>query len=540
MTQIDPLTFGLAYLPIHYLSVFAHEVGHALAGRAAGYVVTSLGLGFARPLCVFRIGGVRVFLCAVKPHGGVTFAFHPRLLPSRPSALAMLSGGILSNCGLALAGLALLRWADWGRDAWLALFLVNGWQAIGSLVPFRFRVGKAVLQSDGALILQTLRSGTYHQPPTATVQGVEVIQALSSSIGDRVLSHASLLAGAEAWVDLEDFERADALLARAATQPDCEMPAIRGLGGCVRAQIALGAGRLDDAEAEIDAAATAFRSGEGDVGTLLVSLQRIEARFHRGDASGAACDLESLRSDPLVRGRPALGLAAVVLRLAAAIAADDPPEVERLLGEYETLRRKLPSATRDLKTYRAVARFHARRGDRAAAWPAYRRVLASIVEIADSWADPAESVRFLDRHRGLAEEARLCLASLGRAEEADRLVAPILAPENPMGRRAEAVRLRDRRLRGIGLRIMLVNVVVLAFAAWAVLSLPARDAVPFFVLAMLLALFTLTGALYLAFDLTLGRLVPLLRGTGGAVILILACCPWLIGMMSILFNLLKI
>jgi hypothetical protein len=121
-------------------------------------------------------------------------------------------------------------------------------------------------------------------------------------------------------------------------------------------------------------------------------------------------------------------------------------------------------------------------------------------------------------------------------------VAPVLAPSDTADRRAEAVRLRDRRLRGIGLLIMLVNVVVLALAVWIALDLRTRGVearhgvVPIVLLALSLASFTLTGALYLAFDLTLGRAVPFRRGSAGAVILVMACCPWLIWPILIIFS----
>jgi hypothetical protein len=362
MTQLDPLAIGLAFLPALYFSIFVHEVGHAVIGRAAGYVVTSLGLGVARPLCVLPVRGVKVYLCLAQPHNGITFAFHPQILPSRARAVAFLAGGILFNSGLALTSLALVQWTSWGRNAWLALSLVNGSLAIGALIPYQYKVGKAVLRSDGALILQTLRSGAYSSPSAITVQGVEFLQALSSSIGDAALSHISLLGGAEAWGDLEDFERANALLDRATAQPDSGIPALRGVGGYVRAQLALWMGRPDDADAALDAAESIYRSEGNEIGALVVSVLRAAARLHRGDPASAASALAPLRSNPLLQSRPTLGQMLVSLQLAAAVAVSDLPAIERLLAEYETIRRKLPSATRDLKIYRAVARFHAQRG----------------------------------------------------------------------------------------------------------------------------------------------------------------------------------
>jgi len=35
-----------------YVSIFVHEAGHVLLGRAVGFVVTSFGLGLAHPWVV--------------------------------------------------------------------------------------------------------------------------------------------------------------------------------------------------------------------------------------------------------------------------------------------------------------------------------------------------------------------------------------------------------------------------------------------------------------------------------------------------------
>jgi hypothetical protein len=530
------IAIALGFLPALYVSVFAHEVGHALIGRAAGYLITSFGVGVARPFFVLPVCGVRIFFCRSKPMNGLTFAWHPHILPSRGRMVAFLSGGILFNGGLALACLAFVAWVGWARSVWLVPLLVaNSVLSLASLVPASHRIGKAVVRSDGALILQVLRSGSYGSPSAIIVQGVEFVQTLSNSIGDMLLSHFNLLGGTAAWDDLEDLERAGALFDRASARPEWGVPAVDALGQFVRSRLALAAGRLHEADAALNSAETIFRSEGNEAGSFLVFLRRQEARLARGEASSVAAELEACRSNPLLGSLPVLGMAYRTLRLSAAIAGSDLAAVERLVAEYATVRRRLPSATSDLKVYRAVARFHAQRGDLAAAEPAYRRVLDCILEISDSWVDQAEGRRFLDRHAGLAEEARQCLQSLGKGEEAEHLVASILTPESATVRRAEAVRARDRKLRGYGLQIMIVNVAVLALSVVCVSNLPLKDAAPFFLLAFSIVVFTVPGALYLAFDLTLGRKIRFLRGSGGAVVLILACCPWLALLAALVF-----
>jgi hypothetical protein len=44
MDSINPLIVLCSWLPIRYVSALAHELGHALLGRAVGFVATSCGL----------------------------------------------------------------------------------------------------------------------------------------------------------------------------------------------------------------------------------------------------------------------------------------------------------------------------------------------------------------------------------------------------------------------------------------------------------------------------------------------------------------
>ena len=85
---------------------------------------------------------------------------------------------------------------------------------------------------------------------------------------------------------------------------------------------------------------------------------------------------------------------------------------------------------------------------------------------------------------------------------------------------------------------MLLNLLALVVVFPFVLRLGAKVPFTLFLLGFSLALFTLIGALYLAVDVTLGRMVPLLRRSGGAVILLLACCPWAMMVVSFILYIL--
>ena len=535
MPQIDPLILILAMLPALVLSVFIHEVGHAVLGYAAGYIITSFGVGMARPLFVVPFRGVRIFFCLSKPFNGITFAFHPDLLPSKHRLVAYLAGGVLFNAALALFCFVLLQWTPRGGSVWLSLLIFNTVLAVSSLIPFQVKVGKAVLRSDGALILQAIRCGMYSQPAPITVLGLEFLQTLSLSVGDATLSQIGLLGGAEAWAALEDSERADALMVQASNQPDSKIPALQAFREYVRAEVALSAGRTDEATTAIDRAESIFRSEHHDVGLMLVSLLRVAVRIHRQEWNTAASTLDHLRFNPSLQSRPNIGLARTVLRLSTAFAEADPPAIERLCQEYTSLQGKVDSPTIDLAIRRSLARFHAERGDMAAAAPAFRRAVSRVEELADYWTDPDERMRFLSRHKSLADEARQCLISLGQTDEADRLLAPILTPADRAKQVGEIALIRNRRLRKAGLRVMLANILILAFAFAINLGLELEPVTggKLLFLAMFLSLFTIVGALHLAFDLAVGRRLTGLRTSGGAVTLLLACFPWLVLAMMI-------
>ena len=61
MLELNPITIVLAIVPVLYLSALFHELGHAVMGRAAGYMITSFGMGTGRPCWVIPIGGTRIY-----------------------------------------------------------------------------------------------------------------------------------------------------------------------------------------------------------------------------------------------------------------------------------------------------------------------------------------------------------------------------------------------------------------------------------------------------------------------------------------------
>jgi membrane-associated protease RseP (regulator of RpoE activity) len=73
----------LAICISYYVSVILHEFGHVLAGKLAGVVPTSFGLGRGRIVFVRSVLGMRFYIGARGSSGGQTYFLIPQLLPGR-------------------------------------------------------------------------------------------------------------------------------------------------------------------------------------------------------------------------------------------------------------------------------------------------------------------------------------------------------------------------------------------------------------------------------------------------------------------------
>ncbi|MCK6526735.1 hypothetical protein L6R50_04000 [Myxococcota bacterium] len=134
-----------------------HEAGHVIAGRLAGFYVTSAGLGAGPWFLRIPVGpAFNLFIGVNLLGGGATVAF-PARTDLGPAAQALFHyGGVLAQGTLhaALYGLLAGRpdLAPWLRPV-LAL---NGLTAAANLLPLRLSLGGAVLETDGALAAAAL------------------------------------------------------------------------------------------------------------------------------------------------------------------------------------------------------------------------------------------------------------------------------------------------------------------------------------------------------------------------------------------------
>src|SRR5262249_52366858 len=206
------------------------------------------------------------------------------------------------------------------------------------------------------------------------------------------------------WLELGEPERGRVHLQEALALPGPVPGWLRDYAALLEGGFALGVRALGDARKAFAAAETGFRSSGSKVGLVLVAANRAIAGVLSGDAPGAVADLDALRAERLVRSRPELALNLLTAGLVAVADASDAASMERLLKEYEEVRLEHPSVTRDLRVFRAVARYHARREEWGAAELAYGRVVTAIGELAVGWIDPGARGRFLLGQSALMDE----------------------------------------------------------------------------------------------------------------------------------------
>jgi hypothetical protein len=527
MDPIDALIGLCSVCPILYVSCLAHEVGHALMGRAAGFAVASFGMGIGRPWAVISVGRTRIFLCVRNPFQGIAFCFHPRLYPPRMRMILMLAGGIIANGSLAMIPFALGRLLPRGWPVWIGFFLVNAALAIGSVIPYRFRVGGAVLQTDGMLILKLICDGVIRLPGPVIIQTVETLRGLWESIGDHLSLHVYLVAAAAARLELGDPERAGLLLAEATALDVRDTSTSRAVESLIEAALATATGRALPAAEALHEAESRFQTVGDEEGLLMVAIERADARLCEHDTAAALAAIDALLTDPRTDRDPELRSHLLASRLQACIAKADAVGAHEALTRYEASCGRHRSLTRDLRVYKAMAGLHATREDWPRAATCYRKGAQAINSLLTSWPAIDEQRRFLERQASFLDGARRCFLALNEPEEADRLVDPILSAEEIQERVDELHRNRQRRLVRAARLTCFVNMLcmLVTFGIGALLRGDGRRV--FYTLAGEFALCTIPVIFYLLFRAALGGAVPRVGYVAGAIFLVLACIPWL-------------
>lgn len=527
MSKDIALTFILAFLPVLYISIFLHEFGHVVMGRWSGFVVTSFGVGIARPLWVWNWRGTKVFFCRSRWRQALTIWLSPRILPPRRQLVWALTGGVLANGVVALVAFVLWWLLPWGDGVWLAITAINAYMCLTNLIPFTVRFGNAPMRSDGAQILQTLQGREPEAIASARAQMVATLRGLWEAVGDTLGLYTHLLVGALSWADLGDAERAEQLCAEAEAVPLNHSPFTRAYGAVVRGIVSRYAGKIEASAAALDEAEKEFRALNHEAGLLLVALGRAELMLKQEETSRAVESLSTLSAHALFAEYPALPVALVASHLQARADSSDGEEAETLLAAYEAARSRCPSLTRDLWTYSAMARLYVRQQNWAQAETFFWKSLEAVRKLYESFADPAEQTRFLRCHTALLSEAAECLRQLGK--DAEKVDALFPSPDELKRQRTAAQGRRSRRYHRVGLLITLVNFIS---ACGMAAAFEENDYAG--MMMALLVIYVVLTLLYTLFLFAFSRFMPALRQHGGKVTFILSLMPWLSTVMLII------
>lgn len=519
----------LSAVPVFFASIFLHELGHALCGRAAGFRITSFGVGAGRPFWSVNWGGTLVYLSFRRPYQGLAFAIHPRLFPSRWQWTCLIAGGIAAN--LAAAGAAILLWrlapGAWGL--WLPVVALNLLLVAGSSFPDVARVGKAVIRSDGVALLRTWLLGSpWPRNETAVLRTCMELRGLGDEPGDRAIRRTYLLRAASVWLSLGDAAYARRLMAEARSLvPEPSPPSAApgpALAGFAAVPMSVSTGPAD-----LGGEAKGSGESKNPEDPFLVRWLRGSFLLREGEAAEAARLLDQLVSHPLaVRGAP-LYAALLASRLAARCALSDEAGLVELMAVYERLPARRRSALADLDAYPTLAAFFRRRGDAARALAAYARALDALRQLDEGFTEPYDRERFRRHRIPLVTTAQAYYRQLGRHDEADRLEA--FFPDYPARKRkAEELRQRrDARFLRAGIALLVVNATVTALSFVSLGDLTQNEPPrPLPTLFLLLAAFSALGAAFGVLGWVWHRIQPATARGRGIGLLVLEVVPWLL------------
>lgn len=201
-----------------YLSTWIHEVGHALAGRLAGFRITSLGTGFGRPILRIPLGETVLFISPRRLFQGLTTSVRDRWPTSRRARAFLIAGGFGANllaCAAAFLGLLLVKTPPLP----LVLFaLVNAAIALFALLPASILLPGASLKTDASQLIGLFRRSRRGADPLARIESSRRFVAFLTAIRDpygeyhhriHLASSLSSLGNHEGALDVLDPVRED-------------------------------------------------------------------------------------------------------------------------------------------------------------------------------------------------------------------------------------------------------------------------------------------------------------------------------------------
>jgi hypothetical protein len=212
-----------------------------------------------------------------------------------------------------------------------------------------------------------------------------------------------------------------------------------------------------------------------------------------------------------------------------------PGALEKLRQEYDQLRRRQPSPTRDLRVFRALTRYHLRRLEMKKAAAACEVALAAALQVYESIGAVADQARFQQCQADLLIEAGLVFKLVGRPDLAEKAQSLFPPPGTIQRRQRERRWQRNRRFlhRGFGMALVQLFLglagllVLLQFLAAKQHLVSLRFDTAWLVASIMLTLGSAIAVVTALVLGVLGRFVPSLRHKGGAAVFFLAILPWL-------------
>ncbi|MFT4977688.1 MAG: hypothetical protein ACI8S6_003595 [Myxococcota bacterium] len=264
--------------------ITAHEAGHAVVARPAGFKLTSFGVGAGRPLIRHRGRSGAVFYVGRWFWAGGACVAVPRGLDANPREALYHAGGVLAQLVLA-AGLSLLPGGWWWVEP-VAHFnlLVLAWNAIP------WQLGGA--RSDGWRFVASLSRGRLLSAPIfASRSALRRLLRFEETVGSPVgVWYCRLLL---AWSDLLVGRQPD-LLATETDPVSVLEPALDALQQHIVASGRLAQERPEEALALLAQVRAAHGSSLPMASSDLLTLTEARAQLHRGERGAAQAALARL------------------------------------------------------------------------------------------------------------------------------------------------------------------------------------------------------------------------------------------------------
>lgn len=194
-----------------YLSIFPHELGHALMAQAVGYKPLAIIWGEARAQRKREIFGIRLLVGAV-PRSGLTFFEPTEARWARLRHLAITAAGPAANLLLGWGVLQLALIIDtpfqesFTKSALLVFAAANGVLCLGNLWPAQVVTPMGRFPNDGLKLIKMMMGSPLplHESRISACR-LRIYFAHADGEAEKLLEQADLaerLAGHAAWIDV--------------------------------------------------------------------------------------------------------------------------------------------------------------------------------------------------------------------------------------------------------------------------------------------------------------------------------------------------